>query len=164
MEKTIKIAVVVAVLTLVLGLFFGDSAEEEILAQLDSLESVVSMPEGEGNVKLVVKQRALEGLLDKPVNLHLTQSVFLGVEFSPMQVSANVVKFKKMYKSVELDFVDVTFINLDEQQAEISFTAHMTVDSKNGKKSDTRAILAELKNSEAGWIFSSFREEEVLQR
>ena len=159
-----KISLIIVVIDVFCGIFLGTSDEDEILEKLSSLENAVSMPEGEGNITLVLKQRSLEKLLNKQVSLNLTSSVFLGTEFSRTEISANVVKLKKTCKSLVFDFVDVKFINLDEEHAEITFTARLTMSKGESENSDIRTLRAELENSAEGWVFTSFNEESVLER
>ena len=144
--------------------FFPASDKDMIGNSFTNLSGYVEKKTGEGGIKMAYKTNVISTLFVDPCGLEIPYSFHSG-SYTRNQITSNAVKARAQFKHVSLDFYDVNFEALNENEASTVFTARLSGELKGGRCIDeTREVEATLKKEDGHWLFTNFRVVEVLQR
>ena len=140
------------------------SDEQRISKRLHSLAACVTKEAGEGNSVMVLKTQRLGTLLDDSCDLQLS-AYGLGGVLSAEAIVSHAARARASCRALRLSFHDV-HVHVDgPERALATCTARMRADTRSGDRGDEVAeIQCRLRKREGTWVFTGFRDVQVLRR
>jgi hypothetical protein len=138
------------------------SDTDRIHKSLDTLAACVSKASTERNPGMLLKTEKLQGLFADPCVLRIPR-YNLVEEFTPREIVSEVVRARALAKRVDVRFLDrhVEFPTKDD--AVVTCTAHVVAEA-DGTTRETAEIQCRLTQTQKRWLFTEFREVQVLER
>lgn len=140
------------------------SDEQRIAKRLHSLAACVTKEPGEGNSVMLLKTQRLGTLLDGSCDLQLS-TYGLGGTLSAEAIVSHAARARATCRRLHLGFHDVHVLVDGPDRALVTCTARLAADSQRGERGDQVAELqCRLRKRERDWVFTSFRDVQVLRR
>jgi hypothetical protein len=157
--KSLLLAVVAA------GLFYWlrPSEQKLIRKQFHRLCQAVEKSGEEGNASTTVKMLTLGNLLHEQVDVSIRDFPYNGEQSAETLVSL-AMRGRSFFRSISVDVYDLEVILIDEELADLRCVARVSIVSENYHDQDIRHFMASLAKIDKSWVFTGFREDDVLRK
>ena len=167
MSRHAVLYTVVLILALLGGVFYWlqhPSEEERIRKRCRVLSERVSSGPGEGNAAMVLETQRLPGLFADPVTIAVPRH---GVQatYTPEELASHIARIRNSARSLRLRLYDIRVALPSTDEAQATFTARLTGAARGGENiEETAEIRAALVRRDGKWLFTSFKDVQVLER
>ena len=138
--------------------------EQRISKRLRSLAACVTKEAGEGNSVMVLKTQRLSTLFDDTCDLQISEYDLSGT-LSAEAIASHAARARATCTRLTLRFHDVNVRIVEPDRAVVTLTAHLAADSHGrGRADEIAEIQCRLREREEAWVFTHFRDVQVLRR
>ncbi len=151
-----SIFLLVSIVVLVSGaIFFLPNDESQIKENLSLLAESCSTKVGESVIESLTKATAASKLCTSPCRVEI-QSRKIDKEFSPKEVSDNILILNKRLPDTTFHFEDINIELPTKTEANVITTIRLNGRSTEGQFTDAYEVDITLVKIDGDWLFSSF--------
>ena len=162
--KFAALAVLILIALTAAFLHFFQSESRRIKKRFDSLAETVEKAGDENQIAAGAAARRVGRMFAESCRIRIPRQD-ISRDFTPDEIAAAVMRLRKHYERISVDFNDIDIVFPEGERASVSLTASISGRTAGGEATrDVHELACGMEKREDGWVFYEIRVIEVLRR